>query len=153
MKQKSTVSERPSQTRREAVEPTRRALRSKSRARGAVAPEEILEGYAEEIRTLAEKLRLLVRDAAADATEAGYRGWKLIAYRSPHYFCFIAPQRDHVRLGFEHGHRLGDPDGLLEPMGKQVRFVRLLPGKRIPAAALRRLIGFALETLPERKNA
>jgi uncharacterized protein DUF1801 len=92
-----------------------------------------------------------VRGAAPDASEAGYRGWRLIGYRSPHYFCFIAPQPDHVRLGFEHGHRLGDPDGLLESMGKQVRFVRLVPGKRIPVAALRRLIGAALVVLPERR--
>src|SRR6185503_10053486 len=109
-----------------------RAAPSKSRARASVPPEEILKGHVEEIRALAEKLRLIVRGAAPDAIEAGYPGWKLIGYRSPHYFCFIAPQRDHVRLGFEHGHRLADPDELLESMGKQVRFVRLAPGKRIP---------------------
>lgn len=126
---------------------------SKSKARGAVRPEAILEGYSDGIRALAEKLRVLVRDAAPDATEAGYRGWRLIGYRSPHYFCFIAPHGDHVRVGFEHGHRIADPDGLLEPMGKQVRFVRLLPGKRVPAAALRRLIHAALETPPLRRAA
>lgn len=125
-----------------------RASPSKSRARGAVPPEDILEGHTEQIRTLAQKLRLVVRAAAPDATEAGYAGWRLIGYRSRHYFCFIAPHSDHVRLGFEHGHRLGDPDGLLEPMGKQVRFVRLLPGKRIPTTAQRRLIGAALTTFP-----
>jgi len=128
-----------------------RAAPSKSRARASVPPEEILKGHVEEIRALAEKLRLIVRGAAPDAIEAGYPGWKLIGYRSPHYFCFIAPQRDHVRLGFEHGHRLADPDELLESMGKQVRFVRLAPGKRIPSAALRGLIHTALATPPERR--
>lgn len=128
-----------------------RASPSKSRGRTAVPPEDILEGHGEGIRALAQKLRVVVRAAAPDASEAGYPGWKLIGYRSPHYFCFIAPQRDHVRLGFEHGHRLADPDGLLEPMGKQVRFVRLLPGKRIPTAALRGLIRTALVTLPARR--
>jgi hypothetical protein len=93
----------------------------------------------------------LVLAEAPGALEAGYAGWRLIAYRSPHYFCFIAPQQDHVRLGFEHGRRLPDPDGVLEPMGKQVRFVRLIPGRRIPKAAVRRLIRAALRTLPERK--
>jgi DNA transformation protein and related proteins len=129
-----------------------RAAPSKSRAH-TVPPEGILEGYDEEIRALAEELRLLVRAAAPEATEAGYRGWRLIGYRSPHYFCFVAPQKDHVRLGFEHGVRLDDPDGLLEAMGKQVRFVRLLPGQRLPTSALRRLIHAALATLPEPRAA
>jgi DNA transformation protein and related proteins len=134
-----------------AVLVARASAATSSGARAAVPPEDILEGHSGEIRALAEKLRVLVRAAAPDATEAGYRGWKLIGYRSPHYFCFIAPQSDHVRLGFEHGHRLADPDELLEPMGKQVRFVRLLPGKRIPSAALRRLVCAALTTRPERR--
>lgn len=75
-------------------------------------------------------------------------GWRLIGYRSPHYFCFIAPLADHVRLGFEHGHRLSDPHGLLESMGKQVKFVRLVPGQRIVVTALRELIEAALVTRP-----
>jgi len=130
-----------------------KAAPSKSRARTTVRPEEILEGHDEKIRAVAEQLRLVVRGAAPAASEAGYRGWRLIGYRSPHYFCFIAPQPDHVRLGFEHGHRLADPEGLLESMGKQVRFVRLVPGKRIPKAALQRLIQAALVILPEGRAA
>jgi DNA transformation protein len=118
------------------------------KARGHVPPEEILAGHPPAIRALCEKLRGIVRAAAPDAREAGYRGWHLIGYRSPHYFCFIAPLPEHVRLGFEHGHRLSDPDGLLEPMGKQVYFVRLTPSSRIPVSGIRRLIGVALETLP-----
>lgn len=128
-----------------------RASPSKSRARTAVPPEDILAGYDDGIRALAEKLRLIVRATAPDATEAGYRGWKLIGYRSPHYFCFIAPQADHVRLGFEHGHQLLDPHSILESMGKQVKFVRLVPGKRIPLTAVRGLIRKALTTPPERR--
>jgi hypothetical protein len=119
-----------------------------AKAKGAtkVAPSQILAGHAPAIRDLAEQVRKIVREAAPDATEAGYAGWRLIGYRSPHYFCFIAPQPDHVRLGFEHGVRLTDRDGILEPMGKQVRFVRLLPGRTIPRAGIDRLIEQALRT-------
>jgi DNA transformation protein and related proteins len=123
------------------------------RRRPHVLPERILDGHTEKIRQLAEQARALVRDAAPEASEAGYSGWQLIGYRSPHYFCFVSPQPDHVRVGFEHGHALADPAGVLEPMGKQVRFVRLEPGKRIPKSALRALIVAALELRPARAKA
>ncbi|HWO08736.1 MAG TPA: TfoX/Sxy family protein [Polyangiaceae bacterium] len=120
------------------------------RRRAHVSPEQILEDHGDAIRQLAEQARALVKGVAPEATEAGYSGWQLIGYRAPHYFCFVAPQPDHVRLGFEHGHALPDPAGVLEPMGKQVRFVRLEPGKRVPIRALRALIQAALEQRPVR---
>jgi DNA transformation protein and related proteins len=118
-----------------------------TRAR-TVSPEQILDGYVPAVRELADRARAIVRAAAPDAEEAGYAGWRLIGYRSPHYFCFVAPQPDHVRLGFEHGKRLPDPDGVLEPMGKQVRFVRLVPGRPIPLVSVKRLLRAALATPP-----
>ena len=129
------------------------AAPAKAKGPAKVSPSQILAGHSRPIRDLAERLRKLVREAAPDATEAGYAGWRLIGYRSPHYFCFIAPQADHVRLGFEHGVRLADPDGILEPMGKQVRFVRIIPGRALPIAAIDRLIQRALRTLPARRDA
>jgi len=128
------------------------APKAPSRAR-TVSPEQILEGYTPAIRELAHRVRKLVLAEATGASEAGYAGWRLIGYRCPHYFCFVAPQTDHVRLGFEHGNRLPDPDRLLEPMGKQVRFVRLVPGKSVPLRGIRALVRAALETHPERRKA
>jgi DNA transformation protein len=121
---------------------------SRSTKARTVAPAQILEGYSPEIRNMAARLQHLVLDEAPEAEEAGYVGWRLIGYRSPHYFCFLAPQADHVRLGFEHGVRLRDPDGVLEPMGKQVRFVRCTPGRALPVAAIRSLIRAALSLAP-----
>ena len=118
------------------------------RRRSHVDPEQILNGHSPEIVELAQQARALIRKEAPEASEAGYRGWHLIGYRAPHYFCFVAPLPDHVRLGFEHGHALPDPKHVLEPMGKQVRFVRLEPGKRIPRTALRSLIRAALDYSP-----
>jgi DNA transformation protein and related proteins len=136
---------------RQALEVAREAAQA-PRKRKFVEPEQILAGHSEPIRALAEKARELVKTQAPHATEAGYPGWQLIGYRAPHYFCFVAPQPDHVRVGFEHGHALPDPKGVLEPMGKQVRFVRLEPGKRIPVTALRGLIQKALETPRPKKQ-
>jgi len=124
------------------------ATPSRSTKARTVAPAKILEGYSPEIRKMAEHLRKLVLEEAPEAEEAGYVGWCLIGYRSPHYFCFVAPQPDHVRLGFEHGVRLRDPGGVLEPMGKQVRFIRCTPGRALPVTAMRSLIRAALNLTP-----
>jgi DNA transformation protein len=132
---------------RQALEAARLSPQS-SRARSYVDPAQILEGYSAKIRNLAERARQVVLKHAPDAVELGYAGWRLIGYRCPHYFCFVAPQPDHVRVGFEHGHRLPDPDHVLEPMGKQVRFVRLVPGQPLPRAVLGRLIQAARDLRP-----
>lgn len=66
-------------------------------------------------------------------------GWKGIGYRDPQagYFAGIFPQRDHVRLLFEHGARLDDPDGILQGEGvRQVRWIVVRPGSRLPRARI-----------------
>jgi hypothetical protein len=62
-----------------------------------------------------------------DALEAVRPGWRLIGYRVPAgrraaYFGFIAPEPIHVHLGFEYGHLIDDPEGVLG--GTQLRQVR-----------------------------
>ena len=92
-----------------------------------LSPEVLLAGFPDPIRRAAERLRAIVRDAVPDAQEAVRSGWRLIGYRVPAgrrapYFGFIAPEPAHVHLGFEYGHLLDDPDGLLG--GTQLRRVR-----------------------------
>jgi hypothetical protein len=89
------------------------------------------------------ELALWVRDvvvaAEPDLAERVYRGWDGIGFRHPDagYVCAIFPQPDHVRLLFEHGVRLNDPDGLLEGSGTQTRHVsiRAVDDEAVPALA------------------
>jgi hypothetical protein len=46
----------------------------------------------------------------------------------------------HVNLGFFHGDELPDPAALLQGTGKFMRHVKLVPGRAVDEAALRRLI-------------
>lgn len=90
-------------------------------------PELFLEAFPDPIREAAEHLRAIVRRVVPDAIEAVRPGWRLIGYRVPAgrrsaYFGFIAPEPIHVHLGFEYGHLLDDPDGLLG--GTELRQVR-----------------------------
>jgi hypothetical protein len=109
-----------------------------------IPPELFLDGYAPDIRELAERLRGIVHQAVPEAIERVRTGWRLIGYDVPigrrtRYFAFVAPEPEHVHLGFEYGAWMADPAGLL--LGahlklKKVRFVTYQPGDAIPADAL-----------------
>jgi hypothetical protein len=100
-------------------------------------------GLSPQIHQLVHQLRQLIRQVVPEVEEAGYPGWKVIGYRHGRYFCFIAPKKDRVYLGFEHGSTLPDPNGLLEGTGKQVRQVMLRPGPDLSLAPLKELIQIA----------
>lgn len=109
-----------------------------------IPPELFLEGYPPGIRRAAERLRAVVRKAVPDAIERVRHGWRLIGYDVPagrrsRYFAFVAPEVEHVHLGFEYGAWMADPDHLLRGAHlslRKVRFVTYEPGDRIPVRAL-----------------
>jgi len=119
-----------------------------------LSPEDMLADHTPEVRALAEELRQLIRAAVPEATEKAYLGWQGIGYRHPQagYFCGIFPTADLVKLGFEFGVLLPDPDGLLEGSGSQMRWVVLRPGEAIPEASIRALLQAALD-LPSSRQA
>jgi DNA transformation protein len=137
---------------KEALDVAQRAAERRATANEPCSPEDILAGHRDGVRALTERLRRLVLREVPNAEEAGHAGWKLIAYRAPRYFCFIAPMRDHVRLGFERGIDLRDPDGLLEGTGTQVRFVRLEEHIPPPEGPLRALIRQAADKARARRS-
>ena len=111
-----------------------------------VPPDLFLSGYSLLIRDLAERLRDIVCEAVPESVERVRTGWRLIGYDIPvgrrtRYFAFVAPEPEHVHLGFEYGVWMADPDRLLRGAHlnlKKVRFVTYLPGDAIPVQALRR---------------
>jgi hypothetical protein len=89
------------------------------------------------VRAAATALRKLVRAADPALDEAGYPGWRCIAYRHPAagYVCAIFPTPDAARLLFEHGVRLPDPLGLLEGAGRQTRYLEFRDASEVAAKA------------------
>jgi len=109
--------------------------------------EEILESHTGEVVAAAEALRRLVRDCLpADTREVAYPGWHGIGYRHAKagYVCGIFPQDDRVRLAFERGVELNDPEGVLAGDGTQVRYVEVRDAREIPRDAVTRLVQEAL---------
>ena len=112
----------------------------------SIPPELFLSGYPAEIRDVAERLRDIVHDAVPEAIERVRTGWRLIGYDIPlgrrtRYFAFVAPEPEHVHLGFEYGIWMADPDDMLRGAHlklKKVRYVTYRPGDAIPTEALLR---------------
>ena len=109
-----------------------------------IPPELFLSGYSAEIQDIAERLRAVVHEAVPEAIERVRTGWRLIGYDIPvgrrkRYFAFVAPEPEHVHLGFEYGVWMSDPDRILQGAHldlRKVRFVTYEPGKSIPTDAL-----------------
>jgi hypothetical protein len=109
----------------------------------AIPPELFLEGYADDVRETANRLRAVVKRAVPDAIERVRPGWALIGYDLPirrHgvYFAWVWPERGHVHLGWQHGIFMDDPDRLLQGAHlklKKVRYVTVDPGDAFPEAA------------------
>lgn len=122
---------------------------AKSKAKitqAGLTPEQFLAGYPPNVIALAERLRSVVRETVPTASEHVYPGWKALGYRDPQsgYFCGIFPQSDHVRLLFEHGAALTDPDRLLQGTTRQVRYLEVRDAEETPISAIKRLLRAAL---------
>ena len=68
-------------------------------------------------------------------------------------FAYVDAFTEHVNLGFFHGNDLADPARLLEGNGKFMRHVKLVPGRTVDDAALRRLIASAYADMQARLRA
>jgi hypothetical protein len=93
-----------------------------------VSPDSILKDHTPHVQAIAEKLRMLIKNALPNIIEKGYGGWHGIGYTHPTagYMCCIFPYANQVKLAFEYGAFLPDPDHLLAvPLtsGKQVRYL------------------------------
>jgi hypothetical protein len=107
-------------------------------------PEEILRSCPPGVRRIAEEVRSLVRHVVPTATERAYPGWHGIGFRDPQagYVFGLFPHEDHVRLFFERGGELEDPERVFAPPDglKQGRYVELRTVIDAKVPALRRMI-------------
>jgi len=107
-----------------------------------------LAGYPQAIVTIGERLRRLVLEATPGAQERLRSGWAVIGYDMPlgkktRYFAWIAPEREHIHLGFEYGAWMADPERVLEGAHlklKKVRYLTFEPGDKLDVRLLRRLV-------------
>lgn len=123
----------------------------------APTPELLIAQYPPAVQALVQALRAAVHAAAPGAGEKANLGWRSINFSDPHvgYFVGLFPFADHVRVIFEFGVLLPDPDGVLDGEGLQVRWLTLRPETEPPltseaTARLQQWIAAALALPPDR---
>lgn len=118
--------------------------------------EQFLSTYPPDVQQLALKTRELVKEIVPDAQERVYEAYKTIGYGSgtkmDAMFCYIAPLKDRINLGFYRGVVLKDEDKLLEGTGKLLRHVKVRSMADVEKPALRQLIVEAVAELERVSN-
>lgn len=117
---------------------------------------EVIAEAPPEIQTLAHAARALLADVMPGITEVPWARQKIAGYgvgpkKMSQHFCYIAPFKQHVNLGFMYGAHLPDPENLLEGRGANLRHIKIRRAADLERAALRDLIVEASRYLPKLK--
>jgi hypothetical protein len=92
-----------------------------------------------ELGSIARQWFARMRQCGADVRELVHDGCP-VACVADVPFAYVNVFRSHVNVGFFHRAALADPAGLLEGTGKNMRHVKLKPGREVDTAALDDLI-------------
>ena len=109
-----------------------------------------------ELQAIAQALRALLADVMPDITEVPWARQKTIGYgvgpkKMSEHFCYLAPHKAYVNLGFMYGADLDDPDSLLEGNGQLMRHIKIRSVEEVDNPAIRKLIEAASTHLPKLK--
>lgn len=115
---------------------------------------QFLAGYEETVCQRAMQLREALLEQLPEVTEQLDLPAKMIAYtygqKYAELVCVILPSKKGLKLGFNQGITLPDPEGLLEGSGKISRYVVIRSAEDIKRPALKNLMAEALKAYKER---
>ena len=113
-----------------------------------------LSQYDEEIYSNAMKLRGLLFANLPKVIEQIDLTAKMIAYcygqKYSELICVIIPSQKGLKLGFNRGTELSDPDKLLEGTGKISRYIKIKSEEQIKSIAVKNLLETALIAYKQR---
>ncbi len=118
--------------------------------------EDILVDSSDEMKQIAYGLRKLLAEVMPGIAEVPWSKQKIAGYgvgpkKMSEHFCYLAPQKAHVNLGFNYGADLPDPEGLLEGTGKLMRHIKIRSLEEVKHPAIKQLIAEASKHLPKLK--
>lgn len=118
--------------------------------------EEVISKASPEMQELAYAARSLLIEVMPDLTEVPWGQQKIAGYgigpkKMSEQFCYIAPYKKHVNLGFYYGVDLDDTKGLLEGSGKELRHIKLRSLEDVKQPAVKKLVEAASKHLPKLK--
>ena len=113
-----------------------------------------LSPYGEEVFIRALALRQVLLALLPDITEQIDKPARMIAYcygqKYAELICVLIPSKKGLKLGFNRGTELPDPNKLLEGTGKISRYVQIKSAEQIKSAAVKKMILAALKLYRER---
>jgi hypothetical protein len=111
--------------------------------------DEFLAQYDEQVFSNAMKLRKVLFENLPDITEQIDASARLIAYcygqKYAELICVIIPSKRGLKLGFNRGVDLPDPDNLLKGTGKISRYVEIKSEEQIKSLSLKKLLESGLK--------
>ena len=118
--------------------------------------EEVIAAASPDLQEIARAIRALIADVMPGVTEVPWAKQKTAGYgvgpkKMSEHFCYIAPQKRYVNLGFFYGTDLPDPAGLLAGNGKLLRHIKISSMAELERPAVRNLIVAASAHLPKLK--
>lgn len=117
---------------------------------------DFLSAYDMQVQQHTLRLRQVILDRLPGITEQLDIAAGMIAYsygqRYTDLVCVLIPSRKGLKLGFNKGSTLPDPDGMLEGKGKTSRYVVIRSEEHISSAGISHLLSRALEAYRDRMN-
>lgn len=110
--------------------------------------EKILSSFNPDVQDIAREARSLIYEILPQVVEVVWERQKTAGYgtgpkKMSEHFCWIAPYKKHVVLGFYYGSELPDPEHILEGTGKLMRHVKLTNIDDLREPSIRALIKIA----------
>ncbi len=89
--------------------------------------DDYINSFAPELQAIIHSLREMAKKSMPDAHEMIYHGAIGYSFGTSPFdrFCYIAPQKGYVNLGFFFGTHLDDPQHLLVGEGKRMRHIKV----------------------------
>jgi len=123
-------------------------VRQKNNLMAMATPKEFLSYYNPHVAGQAMKLRKVLHDNLPGITEQVDDSARMIGYcysqKYADMICALFPTKKGLKLSFNRGTKLPDPENLLEGTGKISRYVVIQSEDQINSAALKALISAAL---------
>ena len=120
---------------------------------GAVEREPAIEAWLDaqpsELSLAARKWFNVMRQGGPDVRELMHDGYATVCVQDAP-FAYVGVFKAHVNVGFFHGATLPDPERLLEGNGKDMRHVKLKPGRPVDEPSLEALVNAAYQDVAER---
>lgn len=118
--------------------------------------EDVIAATSPELQEIARAMRALIAGVMPGVTEVPWAKQKTAGYgvgpkKMSEHFCYIAPQKRYVNLGFFYGAELPDPEGLLEGNGQLLRHIKINSMAELAQPAVRTLVEAASVHLPKLK--